>query len=116
MLQAAAAIEDHADGNGHDRENLLISLTVNGMDGATGPVLFVVEMRHDGVEIFQYLSAGALGLVRRHDEHEIVPAHMTHERMVAYMNRVLKVRVLCADEALLKRPGTVSWETELWRC
>ena len=30
---------------------------------------------------------------------------------VAYMNRVLKVRVLCADEALLKRPGTVSWET-----
>lgn len=30
---------------------------------------------------------------------------------VAYMNRVLKVRVLCADEALLKRPGTVAWET-----
>ena len=29
---------------------------------------------------------------------------------VAYMNRVLKVRVLCADEALLKRPHTVSWE------
>ena len=30
---------------------------------------------------------------------------------VAYMNRVLKVRVLCADEALLKRPGTIAWET-----
>ena len=30
---------------------------------------------------------------------------------VAYMNRVLKVRVLCSDEALLKRPGTVAWET-----
>ena len=30
---------------------------------------------------------------------------------VAYMNRVLKVRVLCADETLLKRPGTVAWET-----
>ena len=30
---------------------------------------------------------------------------------VAYMNRVLTVRVLCADEALLKRPGTVAWET-----
>ncbi|MDO4785667.1 MAG: S4 domain-containing protein [Fretibacterium sp.] len=29
---------------------------------------------------------------------------------VAYMNRVLKVRVLCAEEALLRRPGTVSWE------
>ena len=30
---------------------------------------------------------------------------------VAYMNRVLEVRVLCADETLLKRPGTVAWET-----
>ena len=29
---------------------------------------------------------------------------------VAYMNRVLKVRVLCAEEALLKRPGTTAWE------
>lgn len=29
---------------------------------------------------------------------------------VAYMNRVLKVRVLCADEAVLKRPGAVAWE------
>ena len=29
---------------------------------------------------------------------------------IAYMNRVLKVRVLCANEALLKRPHTVSWE------
>ncbi|MBQ7263982.1 MAG: RNA-binding S4 domain-containing protein [Synergistaceae bacterium] len=29
---------------------------------------------------------------------------------VAYMARVLKVRVLCADEALLKRRGTVAWE------
>ena len=24
---------------------------------------------------------------------------------------VLEVRVLCSDEALLKRPGTVAWET-----
>ena len=29
---------------------------------------------------------------------------------VAYMARVLKVRVLCADEALLKRHSTVAWE------
>ena len=29
---------------------------------------------------------------------------------VAYMNRVLKVKVLCADEALLKRHSTVAWE------
>ena len=29
---------------------------------------------------------------------------------VAYINRVLKVRVLCADEAILRRPKTVSWE------
>lgn len=29
---------------------------------------------------------------------------------VAYINRVLKVKVLCADEAILKRPKTVSWE------
>ncbi len=29
---------------------------------------------------------------------------------IAYMNRVLKVKVLCADESLLKRPHTVSWE------
>ncbi len=29
---------------------------------------------------------------------------------IAYMNRVLKARVLCADEALLKRPHTVGWE------
>lgn len=29
---------------------------------------------------------------------------------VAYMNRVLKIKVLCADEALLKRRGAVAWE------
>ena len=29
---------------------------------------------------------------------------------VAYVNRVLKVKVLCADEAILKRPKTISWE------
>ena len=29
---------------------------------------------------------------------------------VAYINRVLKVKVLCADEAVLRRPKTVSWE------
>ena len=29
---------------------------------------------------------------------------------IAYINRVLKVKVLCADEAMLKRPRTVSWE------
>lgn len=29
---------------------------------------------------------------------------------IAYINRVLKVKVLCADEAILKRPRTVSWE------
>ena len=29
---------------------------------------------------------------------------------IAYMARVLKVRVLCADEQLLKRPQTVAYE------
>ena len=29
---------------------------------------------------------------------------------IAYINRVLKVKVLCADEAVLKRPKTISWE------
>ena len=29
---------------------------------------------------------------------------------IAYINRVLKVRVLCADEAILRRPKTISWE------
>ena len=29
---------------------------------------------------------------------------------IAYMTRVLKVKVLCADENLLKRPHTISWE------
>lgn len=29
---------------------------------------------------------------------------------IAYINRVLKVKVLCADEAILKRPKTISWE------
>lgn len=29
---------------------------------------------------------------------------------IAYINRVLKVKVLCANEAMLKRPKTLSWE------
>ena len=29
---------------------------------------------------------------------------------IAYINRVLKVKVLCADESILKRPKVVSWE------
>ena len=29
---------------------------------------------------------------------------------IAYINRVLKVKVLCSDEAILKRPKTISWE------
>lgn len=29
---------------------------------------------------------------------------------IAYINRVLTVKVLCADEAMLRRPKTVSWE------
>ena len=29
---------------------------------------------------------------------------------IAYMTRVLKVRVLCADEQLLKRPKTIAYE------
>ena len=29
---------------------------------------------------------------------------------IAYMARVLKVRVLCADEQLLKRPNTTAYE------
>ncbi len=29
---------------------------------------------------------------------------------IAYINRVLKVKVLCADEAILKRPKAISWE------
>ena len=29
---------------------------------------------------------------------------------IAYINRVLKVKVLCADEAILRRPKTISWE------
>lgn len=29
---------------------------------------------------------------------------------IAYMARVLKVKVLCADESLLKRPQTVAYE------
>lgn len=29
---------------------------------------------------------------------------------IAYINRVLKVKVLCADEGILKRPKAVSWE------
>ena len=29
---------------------------------------------------------------------------------IAYINRVLKVKVLCSDEAILKRPRAISWE------
>ncbi len=29
---------------------------------------------------------------------------------IAYINRVLKVKVLCSDEAILKRPKAISWE------
>ena len=29
---------------------------------------------------------------------------------IAYMTRVLKVKVLCADEQLLKRPKTIAYE------
>ena len=29
---------------------------------------------------------------------------------IAYINRVLKVKVLIADEAILKRPRVISWE------
>jgi ribosomal 50S subunit-recycling heat shock protein len=29
---------------------------------------------------------------------------------IAYAARVLKVKILCADESLLKRPGTVAYE------
>lgn len=29
---------------------------------------------------------------------------------IAYINRVLKVKVLCADETILKRPKSISWE------
>ncbi|MDR1378036.1 MAG: RNA-binding S4 domain-containing protein [Synergistaceae bacterium] len=31
---------------------------------------------------------------------------------VAYMAKVLKVKVLCADEQLLKRPGSVAYDVE----
>jgi ribosomal 50S subunit-recycling heat shock protein len=39
-------------------------------------------------------------------------AEVAEGRMIeiAYMTRVLKVKVLCADEALLKRPQTVAYE------
>ncbi len=29
---------------------------------------------------------------------------------IAYINRVLKVKVLCSDETVLRRPKTISWE------
>lgn len=29
---------------------------------------------------------------------------------IAYVNRVLTVKVLCADEAVLRRPKAISWE------
>ncbi|MBQ7168850.1 MAG: RNA-binding S4 domain-containing protein [Synergistaceae bacterium] len=44
---------------------------------------------------------------------ECKPSSEVHEGdviEVAYVNRVLKVKVLCADEAVLRRPKTVSWE------
>ena len=33
-----------------------------------------------------------------------------HTLEIAYMARVLKVKVLCADEQLLKRPKTIAYE------
>jgi ribosomal 50S subunit-recycling heat shock protein len=38
---------------------------------------------------------------------EVVEGRMIE---VAYMARVLRVKVLCADEQLLKRPGTTAYE------
>jgi ribosomal 50S subunit-recycling heat shock protein len=38
---------------------------------------------------------------------EVVEGRMVE---IAYMTRVLKVKVLCADEALLKRPQTAAYE------
>ena len=44
---------------------------------------------------------------------ECKPSSEVHEGDVieiAYINRVLKVKVLCADEAMLRRPKVISWE------
>lgn len=44
---------------------------------------------------------------------ECKPSSEVHEEDVieiAYINRVLKVKVLCADEAILRRPKVISWE------
>ena len=44
---------------------------------------------------------------------ECKPSSEVHEEDVieiAYINRVLKVKVLCAEEAILRRPKVISWE------
>ena len=38
---------------------------------------------------------------------DVMEGHMVE---IAYMARVLKVKVLCADEQLLKRPQTIAYE------
>ena len=53
-----------------------------------------------------------LGAVRL-DGRECKPSSEVREDSIieiAYINRVLKVRVTCANEAILKRPRTISWE------
>ena len=53
-----------------------------------------------------------LGAVRI-NERECKSSSEVHENNIieiAYINRVLKIKVLCADENLLKRPHTISWE------
>ena len=44
---------------------------------------------------------------------ECKPSSEVHEEDVieiAYINRVLKVKVLCAEEAILRQPKVISWE------
>ena len=53
-----------------------------------------------------------LGAVRL-DGRECKPSSEVRESSVieiAYINRVLKVKVTCADESMLRRPKTISWE------
>ena len=54
-----------------------------------------------------------VGAVRLNGEQKCKSSTEIHEGDIldiAYVNRVLKVKVLCADEVLLKRPRTISWE------
>ena len=53
-----------------------------------------------------------LGAVRI-DGRECKPSSEVREGSIldiAYINRVLKVKVTCADEAILRRPKVISWE------